>query len=221
MDALEVFKSPFEKFRLGNKGDGGYIICDIPGEYDMLLSGGVNDDISFEEAFLDKYPGVPCLAYDGTIETFPVSRHPIQFVKKNIDQNNNLHEIVNRYSNIFVKMDIERWEYPWIYSLSHEQLARMKQIVIEFHFPDEDPYNRWSIIGKLKKTHKLVHIHGNNACDVNVRPDGTIVPHVFECTYIRHEGDLLRNIHQFPIELDHKNDESKPDVVLKGYPYTL
>ncbi len=50
---LTVFKSPFEKKRLGKDYDGGYIIAEIPNiKYTTLLPGGIENDISFEEDFI-------------------------------------------------------------------------------------------------------------------------------------------------------------------------
>jgi hypothetical protein len=40
---------------------------------------------------------------------------------------------MNKYNNIFLKMDIEGAEYPWLLSLNNDQLNKFKQIVIEFH----------------------------------------------------------------------------------------
>jgi hypothetical protein len=70
---LTVYKSPYEKKRVGRANDGGYVLCDIPNiEYSILLAGGIECDISFEEDFLNKYPNTICNAYDGTINAkFP------------------------------------------------------------------------------------------------------------------------------------------------------
>jgi hypothetical protein len=55
IDSLRVYKSPFPKSRLGKNGDGGYIINDIPHmKYSCLISGGISNDISFEEDFLQR-----------------------------------------------------------------------------------------------------------------------------------------------------------------------
>ena len=48
--------APNKKERLGKDYDGGYVICDIPDiSYNLLLSCGISDDISFEEQFCDKF----------------------------------------------------------------------------------------------------------------------------------------------------------------------
>jgi hypothetical protein len=64
---LTVYKSPFKKLRIGKENDGGYIICDIPDiHYDIILSGGIGDDITFEEELCSIYPNIHCDCYDGT-----------------------------------------------------------------------------------------------------------------------------------------------------------
>lgn len=59
-----------KKKRVGNpNGDGGYVIIDGLGDYDLLLSAGIADDISFEDEFL-KDKNIKCFAFDGTIQRF-------------------------------------------------------------------------------------------------------------------------------------------------------
>ena len=61
---LTVYASPFPKMRLGKDNYGGYVVTDIPDiNYSLLLSGGIGDDISFEEGFIAKYPNVLCNAF--------------------------------------------------------------------------------------------------------------------------------------------------------------
>jgi len=125
---LTVFKSPFEKIRLGKDYDGGYVIAEIPNiKYTTLLAGGIENDISFEEDFIKKYAIDNAYAFDGTINKLPKEISNITFIKKNIgfsndNQNTNLHDIIDVNECIFVKMDIEGGEIPWIKSLSNEQI---------------------------------------------------------------------------------------------------
>lgn len=187
---LTVYTSPFQKIRIGKDFDGGYIVCDIPNvNYDILIAGGVADDITFEEHLSTIYPNINCLAFDGTpyckINTSNVTN--ITFIQKNIGTHNdsantNLFDIIEQYDNIFLKMDIEGAELPWLNCLSEEQQNKFSQIVMEFHFPfsEEDK----NIFRNLNKTHLLVHLHGNN-CPAGVfNHRGVIIPNVFECTYI-------------------------------------
>jgi hypothetical protein len=187
---LTVYKSPFSKLRIGKNNDGGYIICDIPNvEYDIMLAGGVSDDISFEEHFLNRYPNVICYAFDGTIhcKIDKSNNNNIFFIKKNIGTINdeittNLNEFISKGNNIFLKMDIEGDELHWIRILNDEQLKKFSQIVIEFHFPFSEKDNE--VFEKLNKNHLLVHFHGNNCPAGVVNHNGIIIPNVFEVTYI-------------------------------------
>ena len=184
---LTVYKSPFPKIRLGKDYDGGYIIADLPNiKYDTFLAGGIEYDISFEEHFIEKYPNVKCFAFDGTINALPKSNSNITFIRKNIGFENNehitnMHDIINANECIFVKMDIEGGEVPWIKSLNAEQMNKFEQIVMEFHFPFTS--NEIDVFDKINKSHYLIHFHGNNCCGVR-NHNGVSIPNVFECTYL-------------------------------------
>ena len=111
MENLILYKSPYEKKRLGRNNDGGYVITELPGNYDIFLSGGVSDDISFEKEVLLKYPNLLCYAFDGTISNFTIDNDRIIFINKNLGNENsdcltNLHEYIKNYNNIFMKMYI-------------------------------------------------------------------------------------------------------------------
>ena len=138
---LTFYESPFPKVRVGKEYDGGYVIVDLPNpSYDLLLAGGIETDISFEEQFIAKYPSVTCYACDGTITSLPTENPTITFINKNIGyQNNdtmtNLQDLIDEHSSIFVKMDIEGGEIPWLSCLTDRQMNKFDQIVMEFHVP--------------------------------------------------------------------------------------
>ena len=208
---LTVYKSPFRKLRLGKDYDGGYIIAEIPNiSYTTLLAGGIERDISFEEDFINKYPNVKSFAFDGTIDNLPKENSNITFIKKNIGFENNehftnLHDIINTNTSIFIKMDIEGGEIPWIKSLNNEQMNKFEQIVMEFHFPFSD--NEIDVFDKINNNHYLIHFHGNNCCGVR-NHNGVDIPNVFECTYL-HKKYFLEipalNTDLIPSVLDMKN----------------
>jgi hypothetical protein len=185
---LTVYNSPFVKKRIGKNNDGGYIICDIPNaKYELLISGGISDDISFEEQLLQKYRDLKCFAFDGTINSINLHDPNIFFIKKNIgcDVNNdttNLLDLIEKYNNIFLKMDIEGAELPWLNFLTEEQIAHFSQIVIEFHFPFSEKDK--NVFKKINKTHLLMHLHGNNCPAGVVNHKNIVIPNVFECTYV-------------------------------------
>jgi len=239
MDNLIVYKSPFPKIRIGNIGDGGYVISDIATQYDVLMSGGVSDDISFEQDFLNRYPNTRCFAFDGTVTSLPVNDSRITFINKNLgifetDTTTNLESYFQQYDNIFLKLDIEGHEFrlfPSIFKYFH----KIKQIVIEIHSPNDIHKHpnyfkglqdivddtMFSLLANINTTHSLVHIHGNNGCDQHTI-QGVMLPNVFECTYIRNDfiTEKILNDIPFPTNLDYPNIRDKPQYVLKGFPYS-
>ena len=219
---LTVFKSPFEKKRLGQDYDGGYIIAEIPNiKYTTLLAGGIENDMSFEEDFVNKYKLNNAYAFDGTINKLPKENNKITFIKKNIGFNNdnyntNLHDIINVNDSIFVKMDIEGGEIPWIKSLSDEHMNKFEQIVMEFHTPFTN--TEIDVFNKINKNHYLIHFHGNNCCGLR-NHNGVMIPNVFECTYLHKKyftNTVELNKELIPSKLDMKN--TKNDEIYINYP---
>jgi len=236
MNALRVYQTKHEKIRMGSPaGDGGYVV--ITGQtYDCLISGGVDDNIDFEHEFLETH-NVLGYCYDGTISKPPLIRSPrLHFIKKNIgiaetDSTTNLHTLLQHHQNVFVKMDIETFEYRWLETLTTEMLSHVKQLVIEFHFPftpypfrhlDENiaVQRKMAVLQKLTATHTLVHFHGNNCCGTT-HFAGVRVPNVFECTYIRNDVVNNKRPNQSPIpsSLDRPNLPAKPDITINWPPF--
>lgn len=226
-DFLARYKLPdiYTKNRIGKANDGGYVIAD-PFKYDCLISAGISDDSSFEREFLRLHSDIPCFAFDSTIASFPQQQDRIMWWKKNISSQNgptttNLHELIDKYHNIMLKMDIENGEYDWLPTLSDTHLSRLVQIVIEFHSL-EKPQN-WIWLQKLSRTHWLVHVHANNFC----RPteiQGVTIPHACEFTFVNkchiNCDHLERDFTGIPGSIDQKNVLALPETVLVGYPYT-
>ena len=312
MDYLTVYRPIEDKKRVGRSFDGGYIMVMLDGDYDLFISGGIADDLSFELELLTMYPDLHCVAYDGTIRSVPLKpvnylddedqwiyvkdhdyiqigdlhhnlglsyiksmgqpkwsklkstyvgliidnqfvlekcpypmtfseildtydsiatsaevymwiyQQPnLSFIKKNLgskpDENTeNLNKYLIDHSDIFLKLDIEGWEYNLFESFTDADLLKIKQLVIEFH----DPRNI-KILQRLQKTHYLVHFHGNNCCG-STTVDGIVIPNVFECTYIRKSDqphDLELNSDPIPSSLDQPNIQNMPEIELNHPPF--
>lgn len=236
IDLLEVY-TPENKIRLGNNGDGGYVISDLSGNYDAYISCGVADEEGFTRDFLNKYDYLKkkdCLAFDGTIDDYPWNyTKNIQFFKKNIDSKINdethttLCEYMDKYEDIFLNMDIEGAEWNWLIELDEKYLKKCKQIALEFHglVPQYD--KEWKIpsekqvicFKKLQKTHYIIHAHGNTC---NFFAKG--LPNVLELTFIR--KDYFNNIpvwnnQTLPSTLDFVNSPGRNDYSLNHYPFTI
>jgi hypothetical protein len=54
MEHLKVY-SFNNKFRLGEKSDGGYILGELNETYDCYISAGISDEESFTRDFIEKY----------------------------------------------------------------------------------------------------------------------------------------------------------------------
>jgi hypothetical protein len=200
------------KCRLGGPGDGGYVIAEGIGEYDMFISAGVGWSDHFSIEFTQKY-AMKGVAFDGTIGVYPHDSPDITFIQKNVTPEcHEFNQLFASSRDIFLKMDIEGDEYAWLEHTPH--LEHIKQLVIEFH----DVWNHIDIFDKVFKTHRLVHAHANNFGDM----DDT-KPRVIEMTFIRKEyvPDVL-NTTSLPIEgLDTPNNFNAPDLDLNFVPFVF
>lgn len=221
----------YDKKRLGINADGGYVIGLLDGNYDFYISAGVSNEESFSRDFIEMYNmnKSNSAAFDGTIKNYPYKyTNKITFYKRNIapyknNENANLSYFMDNYNDIFLKMDIEGAEYPWLLSLSEQQLRKFKQIVIEFHGINDDGWNttlndKIKVFNKLSTTHYAIHIHGNNCAGLTNK-----IPDVVEITYIRKDAINyvpMLNSTILPISgLDFPNNFYKPDFSLNFYPF--
>lgn len=219
------------KIRLGINSDGGYVIGETDGMYDCYISAGVSNEESFSRDFINKYNmnEMNSFAFDGTINRYPYEyTNKITFYKRNIppykdSKNATLEYFMNKYNDIFLKMDIEGAEYPWLNILTLDQLNKFKQIVIEFHGINDDTFNtslnnKINCFEKLGITHYPIHAHGNNCGELTNK-----IPNTIEITYLRKnlfEVIPPLNTRSFPIEnLDYPNNQYSSDFTLNFYPF--
>ena len=129
LELLQVYHFD-KKYRCGVNMDGGYVLADLDGGYDCYISAGISNEESFSRDFINKYNmnEYNCFGFDGTINNYPYNyTNKISFIKKNInklndDNNSNLSYLTNNYNNIFLKMDIEGGEYPWLLQIDENLL---------------------------------------------------------------------------------------------------
>ena len=228
---LSIYKTlpQIKKLRIGRDNDGGYVCCQLPVNYNLLISCGIADDISFEEQFVSKY-NCTCVAFDGTIGGLPNPNSPINWVKKNIGITNdanttNLTNYIDDYikhfqcalPNIFLKMDIEGHEIAWINSIDEKYFEYFQQIIIEFHWPFTP--EAAAAIKKLNKYFMLAHLHGNNACGMRTFANVNF-PNVFECTWIKSAYSMNSySTEPVPGPLDMPNLPHMEDLNLNHKPF--
>ena len=238
MESMIVYETSYEKVRIGKLNDGGYVICKLPGTYDIVISGGISDDISFESHLCSEYNDLKCIAFDGSINNLPNLNDKITFVKKYLGKDEtetttNLKAYLSQYKDVFMKIDIEGHEFRIIPELG-DFMNRVKQLVIEIHTPgditlhpdyfkglhDIDHPFMFKMFELINKTHTLVHFHANNGCKMHSH-QGFILPNVFECTFIRNDFVTTKvpNSKNFPTELDMPNCSYLSDYTIDFYPF--
>jgi len=219
-----------KKCRLGANHDGGYVMGELENGYDCYISAGVSNEESFSRDFIHKCDmnEYNSFAFDGTIDSYPYNyTNKISFIRKNIgasetDTLTSLSHLMNTYNNIFLKMDIEGGEYPWLLSLNESQLTKFKQIVMEFHGITNDGWgciyeDKVKCLEKLSKTHYIIHAHGNNFGAVSNN-----IPDVIELTFVNKTYfDATPNLSTcaLPSNLDFPNAYWQPDINLNFYPF--
>ena len=219
------------KIRLGRNYDGGYVIGDLNNIYDCYISAGISMEESFSRDFISKYNMNKnnCFAFDGTIKDYPWEyTKDITFINKNIgDINNekitNLHDLLDTYKNIFIKMDIESDEYPWLFTLTDNQLSNIAQITLELHGIYMNDKYTWEekikCFEKLNNNFYLIHIHANN---YHYKFDKKY-PEEIEFTYINKKFliEPTLNKKQILIEnLDFPNNRKFRDYNIDYYPFS-
>lgn len=222
-----------KKCRLGVQEDGGYVIAELEGDYDCYISAGISNEESFSRDFIHKYNmnKFNSFGFDGTIQSYPHQyTENISFIQKNIhcfndNNHSNLSFWLNNYNTIFLKMDIEGGEYPWILHLNETQTKKIKQLVIEFHGITGNGWNcnyadKIKCLEKLSKTHYLVHAHGNN-----YGPVVNNMPDVIELTYVNKNCfDSVPSLNTEPLpilNLDYPNNKNMDDIDLNFYPFKM
>lgn len=128
-------------------------------------------------------------------------------------------------------MDIEGGEYPWLLSISKEQLNNFKQIVIEIHglwnnggdkrYPDgwnTKISEKTKCLEKLANTHYLIHAHGNN-CSQKIHN----ISDVIELTYVnKNYFTTIPKLNTIPLPIKDVDFPNNPDAAehnLNFYPF--
>lgn len=216
--------------RIGNIGDGGYIMVNNP-VGNIAYSFGIGNNVSWDKGMaMSSYE---VFMYDHTIEHLPEDNKRFHFFKEGIAdkefRKQNLHTL-NYYikknchqneTDMILKMDVEGAEWDALSTISYKTLKMFDQIVIELHdlieFKSEAfCYKILSCLNYLVHDHTVVHLHPNN-CDSWISVDNEMLfPNTLEVTLVKTLNYNLSNedIICLPIYLDESNDPRRDDLVL-------
>lgn len=215
MKVLYPYDSGHELVRYGRDLDGGYVIADGL-DYDLFISCGIGNELSFELMFKYLHPNIDAHAFDGSSLYLDeaesgIHYHRLNIAAENTETTTNLHDYLSTHKDVFLKMDIEGHERAWLAALPDNLMRNIKQFAIEFHGLTAClPF-----IEHILKTHTLIHIHGNNYGGV-IQYNNQTYPNVFECTFLR-DVDLIsydRYHGELPRSVDRPNKPNAPDIDL-------
>jgi hypothetical protein len=211
------------KIRLGGMQDGGYVMLD-PGRDGLVYSFGVSAQSPWDLAMARR--NFTVFQYDGSIESEP-DKHPNIFFHRLFVSNEaspprgwvNFRQMLERNGHqaerdLILQMDIEGGEWPFLESLTEDDLLRFKQLIIEFHSINFNG-NRLAALERLTRTHVPIHFHYNN-CPLNVfySAQGKFIyaPLAVEISYVRRDDNVFEPCDDyFPGKLDCGNDAERDD----------
>lgn len=210
----------YEKIRIGQQYDGGYIhINDFEG-IKLGIGGGLNNDDSWELDMVGR--GIPVMAFDHTDGyTFQHQQRGYEWFKMPMQgyaRNSTLDLILPQYADhsVIAKIDIEGDEWEMFRLTKQSNLNKLRQIVVEFHnFPMFE--TALPTFQHLMENFRVVHVHGNN-CDICNQYEGQNLPRVIEFTLAnRNYYDLSVSGETFPGPLDAANNPHAPDFDLGDF----
>jgi len=198
-DLLKPFTTIYPKIRMGPNTDSGYVLIEEPFKHSSyLLSFGVGGNIDFEKEITSKY-NILCDCYDAEpyYDIFPnlmdidtggclEISNKIKYHKSHITRDN-INLVIPDGISYVMKMDIEGGEWDVFDYISEDNIKRMSMLIVELHLNNELYRTKsfetlFKSLTRLNKTHKCIHIHGNN--NEGYMPYTKNIPNVVECCYV-------------------------------------
>jgi hypothetical protein len=216
-----------EKIRLGNLGDGGYVLPkQVLEESECLFSYGISDDITFDEHYI-QLTNKKVYGYDHTIESvhtnypdnFFLHKEGISGTSTEVTSNFLKHYADKQCSGrVLLKIDVEGCEYEWLLNTDIQQLANVTTgIVIEFHDINDETFRNIFVncMEELNKHFYICHIHGNNYGGT-FQYEELNFPSVLELTFVPKAiiTEVSPSTETFPTVLDSSNDVNVSDINL-------
>lgn len=225
---LRPVRTQFPLIRIGDFGDGGYLVPDDLAGIVACFSPGVSRQASFELDLAKR--GIPSFMADASVDGPPADVPGARFVKRFLGPETQgeflqLDDWVNEslgdaLGDLILQIDIEGAEYPVLGDLDEALLRRFRIIVIELHFiPSILTKPRFfaraaPAFERLGWFHECVHLHPNNVAGV-VKIDGVDFPRVLEATFLRSDRiSERRRPAGFPHPLDARHAPGRPALDL-------
>jgi len=222
--------SPYPLVRIGGSSDGGYLLPDDLDEISACFSPGVALSATFEIGMAER--SIPSFMVDFSVDGPPVANRMFHFEKlflaahtdgiKFIRLEDWVTANASDAGDLILQMDIEGSEWPVLLDTPDQILKQFRIMVIEFHnleqmmtsFLGMEMFS--TVLDKLARNFKIVHLHANNAGGVH-RYKGQTIPRVLELTFLRSDRFSLsaeRFTALLPHPLDQPNMPNKKEIVL-------
>ena len=222
------------KVRIGQSGDGSYVLVDRLNVSQPVMSFGVGPSVQFEAHLANL--GHEILLFDHTVETLPEAHRHFRWFREGVEGHSvpqrglftleeHLAKLPKDCDTAILKMDVEGSEWNVFSETSTEVLRRFEQVTFELHDvprieqPDFNTVAR-RVLSKLASIFTLCHVHANNFSRVRVLADCFPMPETLELTYIR--TDLVSRASSktiYPTELDKPNFHQFPELMLWYFPF--
>lgn len=222
------------KVRIGDPGDGSYVIVDRLRASQPIMSFGIGPSVNFEIGMADR--GHDVLMFDHTIDKLPAMHPRTTWFREGIagvsapgqrlfTLAEHMQKLPSDCEPSILKMDIEGDEWSVLDRASAQLLVRFDQIALELHGLErlEDPaFNAIArrVLGSIATHFTLCHVHANNFCTMRILAGCFPVLETLELTYIR--SDLVKRAPSrtvYPTAIDVPNYHQFADHMLWHFPF--
>ena len=222
------------KRRIGQGGDGGYVMLDgLPARL-ICISAGIAQEVSWDLEMAAG--GADVFQYDFSVAAPPVAHDRFHFqpllvvAQPGMAGTTTLDAMIDAAAafdpaaGIVLKLDIEGAEWEVLAAADEARLAMAAQIVVELHgLTGIVSPTRRRLMGdalrKLASTHVPIHLHGNN-WRAMARVGTMRFPDVLEVTWAR-RADLPSSPfpYGYPTPLDRPCHPERPELDFNHFPF--
>ncbi|RPF78134.1 MAG: hypothetical protein CBD15_001225 [Synechococcus sp. TMED155] len=233
INMLRPMNTGHQLIRLGNNGDGGYLLPDDFDGVKACFSAGVADDSTLELDLANR--GIQCFLADYSVDGPATENALFKFRKKFISSKDDpscismkewiteSHHPCTSSLDSILSVDIEGSEIELFLTNDASIFKGFRFIVMELHFLERITHKAfydlyYLALQKLLCSFTVCHLHPNN-CSIPVRRFGITIPPTLEITLINNNRitqDLLP-VKQLPHPLDNANVLTKPDWTLSKH----
>ena len=222
------------KCRVGRAADGGYVMLDDLDCIGICYSLGAGPDVSWDCEMAER--GAEIFLYDHTVQRPPAEHPRLHHFRVGITHDRLLAPDFKRIDDLIVdnghedrddmvlKVDIEGHEWDSLSVLDTAVFARFRQILVEFHglrMLNIDSFRARArhLFSKLRQTHEVIHVHGNNFAGMPV-VEGIPISDCIEISFAaRPYYSFAQTNEIFPGRLDFPNNSTIADLFLGSFKF--